>query len=140
MQLLRPDSPPVGDGEYVQGAIRLVVDDVEVLSTDLWTDVNWLWPLVVDVLDGYRRTGEGSVLFPDQPITFALRTVPGPRGVLVQVTNGADLRRAAVAEEGPLVAALSTAAEEFLAWHERTSERGVVGREQWSLLRSWRSG
>lgn len=140
MQRLRADAPAVGDGEYVQGAVRLVVDEVEVLSTDLRTDVDWLWPLVVDAVDGYRRTGHGSVLFPDQPITFTLQTVRGPREVLVQVAGGAGLRRSAVAEEGALVDALWAAAEEFFAWHERTSGRGIVGHEQRALLRSWREG
>ncbi|MFI6680468.1 hypothetical protein [Kribbella sp. NPDC050470] len=48
-----------GDGVYVPGAASLVIDGVEVLGIDLWDDVNWLWPFIVQALDDCRRAGAG---------------------------------------------------------------------------------
>jgi hypothetical protein len=57
-----------GDPRHVEGAILLSVNDVEVLSSDLWDDVNWLWPFVIQAADEARREGAGQTYFPDQPI------------------------------------------------------------------------
>ena len=38
-----------GDCRYVSGAISFKVDGAELLGPELWDDVNWLWPLVVQV-------------------------------------------------------------------------------------------
>ena len=46
---------PVEDCRYVPGAIELWIGGVEVLSLELWDDINWLWPFVVQPLDECRR-------------------------------------------------------------------------------------
>lgn len=59
-----------GQVNYVEGSIVLDVDGCELLSHDLWDDVNWLWPFVVQAVDEALRTGFGEFYFPDQPILF----------------------------------------------------------------------
>jgi hypothetical protein len=85
-----------GDCQYVRGAISLVIDGIDTLGVDLWDDVNWLWPFIVQALDECRRTGSGKRGFPDQPISFKAETA-WTGHVLVSVTDGGTIKRTAVA-------------------------------------------
>ncbi|WP_139346825.1 hypothetical protein [Sinomonas mesophila] len=85
-----------GNREYVPGAISLTIDGIEILGVDLWDDVNWLWPFIVQALDDCRRTGFGSRGFPDQPISFRVKAA-GADQLLVSVTDGESINRKAIA-------------------------------------------
>lgn len=87
-----------GDSMYVPGAVSLVVDDVELMGAELWDDINWLWPLMVQAVDDYRRTRTGKRGFPDQPISFKVEAA-WPGHALVSVVSDSFEHKAVVPEE-----------------------------------------
>lgn len=124
-----------GSCTYVPGAIVLAVDEFAVLSLDLWDDVDWLWPFVIQALDECRRTGSGRTMFPDQPITFSAETMPRrPAYLLVSVTSSTSRRRV-VAPADELYAAVARAGQ---AWFDQFGRFCAVQapREE-SILASW---
>ncbi len=64
-----------GDDISIPGAIVLTIDGVEVLTQELWTDVNWLWGYLIQAIDQCRQTGYGETGFPYQPIQLEARTM-----------------------------------------------------------------
>lgn len=66
-------SGTVSDPMYVEGAIYLKVDEKEVLTLDLWDDVNWLWGYIVTGLEDLIEQSEWTTGFPDQPIDLTFR-------------------------------------------------------------------
>lgn len=57
---------------YLEGAIELVLSGKAVLNQSLWDDVEFLWWGLVDMVVEFRKTGEASMDFPDQPLTATL--------------------------------------------------------------------
>lgn len=128
-----------GDCRYVPGAIGLVIDGVDVLGVDLWDDVNWLWPFIVQALDDCRRTGSGKRGFPDQPISFRAETA-WAGNTLVSVTDGASINRTAVAPDDELYEAVALAGVEFFAELHRLCPDADMGDEEREILESWLAG
>ena len=118
------------------GAISLVVDGTDVPGRDLWDDVNWLWPLVVQALDECRRTGSGKRGFPDQPISFKAENA-WSHHTLVTVTDGQSLNRAVAAASDELFEEAAHAGLGFFAALERLCPRSDIGREEREILESW---
>ncbi|WP_157489044.1 hypothetical protein [Pseudofrankia sp. DC12] len=121
---------------YVPGAISLMIDGSEVLGTDLWDDVNWLWPFVVRAFDECRRKGVGRRGFPDQPITFKVEKV-WKGNLLLTVTDGALINRVAVASGGELYEAVGRAALDFFDDFQRLCPGGDGGGEEREIAASW---
>lgn len=125
-----------GDCMYVPGAISLVVDGVELFGLDLWDDVNWLWPLMVQALDECRQTGSGKRGFPDQPISItAERAWLGH--TLLRVTDGASIDRSAVAPDEELFEAVALAGLRFFIELRRLCPDEDMGREERDILEAW---
>lgn len=101
-----------GDCRYVPGAIELTVDDHDVLSTDLWDDVNWLWPLVLQALDECARTGSGERYFPSQPLVFGARRL-GRSAQLQLTVAGGSVGCKAVGSGQSILAGVGAAALSF---------------------------
>jgi hypothetical protein len=125
-----------GDCMYVPGAISLAIDGVDVLGIDLWDDVNWLWPFIVQALDDRRRTGSGRRGFPDQPISF-MAEAAWAGNTLIRVTDGASINRTAVAPDDRLYETVARAGLEFFAELHRLCPRSDIGREEGEILESW---
>jgi hypothetical protein len=121
---------------YVPGAVSLIVDGVDVLETDLWDDVNWLWPFIVQALDDGRRTGSGRRAFPDQPIRFKAEAA-WAGNTLISVTGGASINRTAVASDTRLYEAVAGAGLEFFGALHRLCPGPDIGREERQILESW---
>lgn len=83
-----------GDCRWVPGAIVFRIGDTEVLSLELWDDINWLWPYVVQALDDCRRVGEGERFFPSQPLRFRAESLGGSGQIRLSVTGGSIENRA----------------------------------------------
>lgn len=77
-----------GDCRWVPGAIVFTIDGVEVLSFELWDDINWLWPFIVQALDDCRREGRGERYFPDQPLLFRAEMLGSSGQMRLSVTGG----------------------------------------------------
>ncbi|MEI8407153.1 MULTISPECIES: hypothetical protein [unclassified Kribbella] len=113
----------------------LIVDGVEVLSLDLWDDVNWLWPYVVQALDDCRRTGTGERYFPDQPILFRAKTV-GRRGEVLLSVTGESITRKVVVPADELFPAVALAGLEFFAELDRLC--GAAAPVERAVLEAWK--
>lgn len=82
------------DPDYVEGAIEISVDGVEVVGKREWDYVDQLWAYIVDMMDSLRSSEVASTYYPDQPIKleFACR---GPQ-VLITAVVGEKERRGRV--------------------------------------------
>jgi len=63
----------VPDPMYVEGAIYLKINEREILTLDLWDDVNWLWGYIVTGFEDLSEQSEWTTSFPDQPIDLTFR-------------------------------------------------------------------
>ncbi|MGW0828637.1 hypothetical protein [Streptomyces sp. NPDC002845] len=82
-------SPP--DLDYIEGAIRLVVDGVEIIGLKQWDYVDQLWCYIAEMVAQLRSSDYAETYFPDQPIKLSFR-VAGSR-VLVSADVGEGVRR-----------------------------------------------
>lgn len=95
-------APP--DARYVEGAVELAIDGVQILDVTMWDYVDQLWSYISDMVLKLRDRDEASTYFPDQPIRFSFRRQGKDRVLVVLEIN--DKTRKASVEEGELLAAL----------------------------------
>ncbi|MFC7329057.1 hypothetical protein [Marinactinospora rubrisoli] len=107
-------SPP--DIDYIEGAIRLSVDGVEMIGTTEWDYVDQLWCYIAEMVEKLKRSGYAETYFPDQPIMLSFRSV-GHR-VLLVAKIGEEVR-AAYATYTDLVDVVNSAG---VAFFDRMSE------------------
>ncbi|MCB1281555.1 MAG: hypothetical protein KDB18_08525 [Salinibacterium sp.] len=125
-----------GDASHVPGAIELSVHGAVVLDRELWDDVDWLWPYVIQAIDECLAFGLGERYFPDQPIVFRVERI-GDRRLMFTVQGGA-IDRMVAADTAELLAAVAEAALDFFDHLERLvpgSEATFV--EEIARVRSW---
>ena len=103
------EAPPA-DPYYIEGAVELNIDGVEIIGRPEWDYVDQLWAYIANMMHALRTQDKASTYFPDQPIllTFERR---GNR-VVVSAEAGESTRRAS-ADESELFAAVRTAGREF---------------------------
>lgn len=82
------------DSDYVEGAIEIVADGVEIVGQREWDYVDQLWSYLADALERLRADGVASIYYPDQPIRIDF-SVQGSR-VLISSTGGGNARRVSV--------------------------------------------
>lgn len=129
------------DCEYLPGAISLAVDGVELFGPELWDDVNWLWPYVVQALHECRESGVGRRHFPDQPITFLAEKAQWSGNVLLTVTTSdRSIHRSVVAPEGELYEVVARAGVEFFRHLRRLCGSDAMGAEEEAIVMSWLGG
>lgn len=124
-----------GDSMYVPGAVSLVIDEVDLMGTDLWDDINWLWPFIVQAVDDYRKSGFGKRGFPDQPISFKVEAV-WPGHALVSVVSD-SFEHKAVAPDEDLYEAVARAGLTFFSELRRICSEYDAGDAEIDVLRSW---
>lgn len=127
-----------GDCMYVPGAISLIVDGIEVFGMDLWDDINWLWPYVVQAFDECRRTGLGKRGFPDQPISFIVENA-WAGNLLLTVTDGESINRTVVAPADELFEVVARAGLDFFTQLQRLCPANDFGHDEHTILASWQS-
>ncbi|WP_370945089.1 hypothetical protein AB5J62_39220 [Amycolatopsis sp. cg5] len=100
------------DPDYVEGAIELVVEGVEIFGLPEWDLVDQLWAYICEMLARFRAENQVQISFPDSPIDFILkRSSPGRVLVTAQMTQ--EKRSVSVSEE-ELVTALTVEARRVL--------------------------
>ncbi|MER5931016.1 hypothetical protein [Streptomyces sp. NPDC002054] len=93
---------PPPDLDYIEGAIRLSVDGLEIIGTEEWDYVDQLWCYIAEMVTKMRSSGYAETYFPDQPIMLSFRAV-GSR-VLVTAKIGEEVKRASAPSEDLLEA------------------------------------
>ena len=104
------------DPDYIEGAIELIVDDVEIIGKSQWDYVDQLWSYIVSMAEKLKGDNRADTYFPDQPILLALQKERGRVVVSAKVREG--IRRASV-DEDELMDALRSAGRIFF---EKLSE------------------
>jgi len=82
----------VKDSHYIEGAIRLKINGVEVIDLTMWDYVDMLWDLILNVVEQVDRTGKGEIYWPDQPITLHAHRLPKSEDIIVTVNCHATMR------------------------------------------------
>lgn len=103
---------PLEDDRYVDGALVISVDGVEVLTTSQWDLIDQLWCDVVDMLRELDRTGKAHTYFPDQPLELAFEHVDKSR-VRITLTRSQNDRRSAELDRREFEAAICQAGVHF---------------------------
>ncbi len=91
MQVEACRTPPP-DLDYIEGAIRLSVDGLEIIGTEEWDYVDQLWCYIAEMVTRVQSSGYAETYFPDQPIKLSFQ-VTGSR-VLVTAKIGEEVKRA----------------------------------------------
>lgn len=83
---------PPPDLDYIEGAIRLSIDGLEIIGAEEWDYVDQLWCYIADMLARLKSSGYAETYFPDQPLKLTLQ-ISGPL-VLVTTRIGEEVRTA----------------------------------------------
>lgn len=83
---------PPSDLGYIEGAIRLSVDGLEIIGTEEWDYVDQLWCYIAAMVGKTRTSGYAETYFPDQPIRLSFRSA-GSR-ILVTANIGEETKTA----------------------------------------------
>lgn len=57
-----------------EGWISLRLNSQEIMPLNAWTNIDYFWSNVLDVIDGYLNTGKGQGGFSDEPAQFSITT------------------------------------------------------------------
>jgi hypothetical protein len=127
-----------GDPRHMEGAIVMTLDGREVLSLELWDDVDMLWPFVVQALDECLTWGLGERFFPDQPIRFQVERMSDDQ--LSVSVSGGRTDNLGTAQRSEFVNAIASAAAEFFRHLERLIPGSdVIVEPEMARIRSWSS-
>lgn len=74
---------PVGDPEYLEGALELTVNGVPLITPLMWDYVDQLWAYILNSIEELKSEGSAHTYFPDQPIKLEVKRIS--RG-LIQVS------------------------------------------------------
>ncbi|GAA1102241.1 hypothetical protein NE857_14915 [Nocardiopsis exhalans] len=66
---------PPPDLDYIEGAIRMSVDGLEIIGFEEWDYVDQLWCYIAEMVAKMQSLGYAEIYFPDQPIKLAFRVV-----------------------------------------------------------------
>lgn len=83
---------PPPDLDYIEGAIRLSVDGMEIIGIKEWDYVDQLWCYIAEMVAQFRSSGYAETYFPDQPVKFVFQAVESR--VLVTARIGKEVRKA----------------------------------------------
>lgn len=80
---------PIGDSEYLEGALELTVNRVPLMTTVMWDYIDELWAYIINALEELVSSESVSAYFPDQPIEFTMKkTSPGRIHVSIGSRSG----------------------------------------------------
>lgn len=104
------------DPDYIEGAIELNIDGIEIIGKHEWDYVDQLWAYISTMSKKLREEQRADTYFPDQPILLAFQR-KGKR-VLVTSKIGDDVRTAN-ADFDDLMSAIKNAGNAFFGHMER---------------------
>lgn len=121
---------------YISGSIVLEVGGVEVLSLELWDDIDWLWPFVVQAFDDCRTLGAGERYFPSQPLLFRAESL-GKSGLIRVSVSGGEIHNSAVGPGGEIFQAVGEAVLAFYGHLRDCCPPDVASQEIIDTAASW---
>lgn len=83
---------PPPDLDYIEGAIRLSVDGVEIIGVEEWDYVDQLWCYIAEMVTKFQSSGYADTYFPDQPIKLSFQAAESR--VLVAAKIGEEVKKA----------------------------------------------
>ncbi|MFF0148781.1 hypothetical protein ATK36_0334 [Amycolatopsis sulphurea] len=87
----------VPDSDYIEGAIELVINGVEICGQAQWDLVDQLWVYICTMLGDFRIRNRVSTRFPDMPVELIFERQKVGRMLVTCV--GKVARRTSVAED-----------------------------------------
>ena len=75
---------PISDPHYIEGAVVMSYEGKTLMGENLWDDVNYMWPYLINGLSEILEGKDWHTWFPDQPITFSVEHI-SPDWLLLHV-------------------------------------------------------
>ncbi|MEM9522072.1 MAG: hypothetical protein AAGA37_22375 [Actinomycetota bacterium] len=100
------------DCEYLSGGITMTIGHVDLITLELWDDINWLWPFIVQSLSVCLESGHGGRYFPSQPVKFDSYSNRA-QGQLVLTVKGPQFERTAYARAEELLPKVANEVRSF---------------------------
>jgi len=119
----------VADDDYIEGAIEISVDDVQLLTLEHFDYVDTLWAYLVEGMEEVAAGRASSTYLPDQPIEIRMTPDAGGQRVEVAVEDG-EWRRASTARR----ALLAEMTREARAFFEKMTEIVPSNRDTYADL------
>jgi hypothetical protein len=116
---------PPPDPSYVEGAIDMTVNGVQVLDQELWDYVDELWAYISDMVLKLATEDEASTYFPDQPIRLSFKRLSA--GLVLVSLAYDDVKRTVSVEERELVATLQRSGTEFFTRMKELLPENALG-------------
>jgi hypothetical protein len=101
----------VSDSDYVEGAIELTINGVELVNKSMWDYVDQLWAYIIQGVNSLTKGEKFSTYFPDQPIELVFNPL-NDYNVEVIVHCGGTKR--VVISKRELIDALRVSGKNFL--------------------------
>lgn len=77
-----------GDCDHMAGAVVISSRIGEFMTTAMWDDLNWIWPLLVQALDEARTHETGMRWFPGQPLKFTAELTADGSELVMSLKGG----------------------------------------------------
>lgn len=80
---------PIVNRDYILGSIEMTAGRKTLISRDVFDDINWLWPFVLQALEEVIAGRVGSRSYPDMPLEIVFR--PHRDRVAIQFGSGPEV-------------------------------------------------
>ncbi|WP_312689886.1 hypothetical protein [Kosakonia sp.] len=101
----------ITDSDYIDGALLLRINGVELINQSMWDYVDQLWAYFTSGLLALAKGDVFETCFPDQPVT--VRFTPLREQVLVSVDCHGEVK--AVVDKAEFIGEMATQAHRFFA-------------------------
>jgi len=76
---------PLDDSFYIEGALELTINGIDLISIEMWDCIDQLWAYFIDGLVAVKNNKTFTFYFPDQPIKVFLLPI-SDINIMVSVT------------------------------------------------------
>lgn len=106
-------SDPISDHEYLEGALKLTINDTPLITLTMWDYIDELWAYAINTLQEFASGDSVHMYFPDQPIKLEMKRTT-PNMILVSTSSrSGKFDNSAWAHESDFVHQLLDAGEKF---------------------------